>query len=378
MDIKEKIALVFQYTDILEKGWLDIYSNVTGGDTVICQYGYGTEEWVRYMLRSVAVHMPFIGDIYMITPSEAHIPGWMDNIHEDGICFISPEEFIPDVYLPCLNPRTAEMFLGNIDVLPERFIYVRTGAFALRDMTCDMFFDADGLPVQYWPDMTDTYDMTLCRELTGGDRKGCLNPYTAFVPCLKSTFLEMSDVYGERIYSHMSQTLFQGSRTPTVMLMACYQYLTYAASAHADGWTEAVWDGKDMADDAYMVKSMPGCLGTLMPLMHRLYDAVTAPCETVPMTDAAPEEDRDELVYKDMYMELKRKYDAYTAGEASRLSDLEEMRRRLLKAEADLAMTRSRLDLETRKHMDTAQRLEHAKETCRELRAMCRDARADR
>ena len=108
---------VITYVDGLDPEWQESYRTSIGGPSKGKQYrDWGT---LRYLLRGIERHLPFVRNVYLVV------------LHRD----IIPEEF-----LPVFSSSAIEMFLHRIPGLDEEFLYLNDDFFPLRDCKPDYFF----------------------------------------------------------------------------------------------------------------------------------------------------------------------------------------------------------------------------------------------
>ncbi|HQB27605.1 MAG TPA: Stealth CR1 domain-containing protein [Paludibacter sp.] len=112
---------------------------------------YVNNDELKYSLRSVEKHLPWIRKIFIITDNQT--PSWLD-IHHPKITIVDHREILPPEALPCFNSRVIEYFMYRIPDLSEYFLYANDDMFVNTNLLPSFFFGTDGLPIvrlQYLP-----------------------------------------------------------------------------------------------------------------------------------------------------------------------------------------------------------------------------------
>lgn len=96
---------------------------------------------LKYSLRSVNMHMPWVNHIYIFMNSPKKMPSWMKN--NKKITFIEHDElFKTDT--PNTNSNALETYLHKIPGLSEHFIYFNDDVFVGRSLHYTEFFSPEG------------------------------------------------------------------------------------------------------------------------------------------------------------------------------------------------------------------------------------------
>ena len=141
------IDLVYLWVDGSDPIWLE------KRNTTLKKHNRPTEELkgryedndeLRYSLRSVEKHAPWIRHIYIVTDNQT--PAWLNADHPQ-ITIIDHKDILPPEALPCFNSVIIEYFLYKIPNLSEHFILANDDTFFNRDVTPDFFFKDDGYPI---------------------------------------------------------------------------------------------------------------------------------------------------------------------------------------------------------------------------------------
>ncbi|MBR2125217.1 MAG: Stealth CR1 domain-containing protein [Akkermansia sp.] len=101
---------------------------------------------LKYSLRSVVMHMPWIHHIYIVTNNQ--IPKWF-RPHEK-ITIVDHSEILPESARPCFNSQALECCLHKIPNLAEHFIYANDDMFVGRKITPNFFYERMGKPIVRW------------------------------------------------------------------------------------------------------------------------------------------------------------------------------------------------------------------------------------
>ena len=67
---------VITYVNSLDPVWRDEYSSVVGGKMLSKRYrDWGT---LKYLLRGIERHIPFVGNVFLVVSGETQVPDWVD------------------------------------------------------------------------------------------------------------------------------------------------------------------------------------------------------------------------------------------------------------------------------------------------------------
>ncbi|MBV2151780.1 stealth family protein [Kitasatospora sp. SUK 42] len=99
---------------------------------------------LRYCLRALAAHAPWIRHVYLVTDDQ--VPHWLDT-DEPGLTVVSHRElFAGTDGGPVFNSHAIESRLHLIPGLAEHFLYVNDDVFLGRPLVPEDFFLGNGLP----------------------------------------------------------------------------------------------------------------------------------------------------------------------------------------------------------------------------------------
>lgn len=126
---------VITYVNGLDPAWQEAYASRVG--TAI--NGKHFRDWgtLRYLLRGIETHLPFVRKVYLVVWDESQVPDWADRT---TLRIVLHKDIIPGQYLPVFNSTAIEMFLHRIPGLDEEFLYLNDDFFPVRDCRPDYFF----------------------------------------------------------------------------------------------------------------------------------------------------------------------------------------------------------------------------------------------
>ncbi|MFF7755780.1 stealth family protein [Streptomyces sp. NPDC007971] len=104
---------------------------------------YADHDELRYSLRSLSMHAPWIRNIYLVTDDQT--PPWLDT-DQPGIQVVSHRDiFSRQEFLPTFNSHAIESQLHHISGLSEHFLYFNDDVFLGSEVLPEDFFLANGL-----------------------------------------------------------------------------------------------------------------------------------------------------------------------------------------------------------------------------------------
>ena len=126
---------VITYVNGLDPVWLESYRSCVG-DGINAKHfrDWGT---LRFLLRGIEVHMPFIKNVFLVVSGESQVPEWADR---SRLKVVLHRDIIPERFLPVFNSASIEIFLHRIPGLDREFIYFNDDIFPLRDCRPEDFF----------------------------------------------------------------------------------------------------------------------------------------------------------------------------------------------------------------------------------------------
>jgi glycosyltransferase involved in cell wall biosynthesis len=110
---------------------------------------------LRFSLRSLAAHLPWVRRIYLVT--DAQRPDWL--VEDERLTVVDHRELFPDSsVLPVFNSHAIETVLHRIPGLAEHFLYLNDDGFFLREQTPQQYFTAAGA-ARFFPSPTKINDL---------------------------------------------------------------------------------------------------------------------------------------------------------------------------------------------------------------------------
>lgn len=151
-----EIDLVYLWVDGSDPKWLERRNRVLknlkrDADTTELKGRYGNHNELKYSLRSVEKHLPWIRNIYIVTDNQ--IPFWL-NVNNEKVKIINHQEILPAAAIPCFNSVVIEYFVYKIPNLSEHFLLANDDLFVNKDLKPSFFFSNRALPkirLQYQP-----------------------------------------------------------------------------------------------------------------------------------------------------------------------------------------------------------------------------------
>jgi hypothetical protein len=212
------IDLVYLWVDGNDPAWKARKNNFLGtenpADDTNCPGRYADNDELRYSLRSVERHAPWIRRIFIVTDNQT--PSWLDRSHP-RIQIVDHRDILPTAALPCYNSVVLEYYLYRIPGLAEHFLYGNDDMFLNAPLTPSFFFAADGFPHvrlrrkpfglwRYrWKEWTrqelSTYRITILRA--GRLIESCFGKFYSGVPH------HNVDAYRKTDYQTVVETLFK-------------------------------------------------------------------------------------------------------------------------------------------------------------------------
>jgi hypothetical protein len=110
------------------------------------QARFRDNEELRYSMRSLALHAPWIRSVILVTDGQT--PAWLKRDHP-SIRIVDHTEFIPSRFLPTFNSHVIEAYLHAVPGLAEHYIYLNDDVFLARPCRQTDFFTPNGLPLAF-------------------------------------------------------------------------------------------------------------------------------------------------------------------------------------------------------------------------------------
>jgi hypothetical protein len=134
-----KIDVVYTWVDGNDPAWQkqkEIYTGKPKGDSI---YRYNSTDELKYSLRSLYKHAPWINKIYIVV-ADLQKPRFVNENHPK-IKIIQHSDIIPIRYLPTFNSIAIETCIHHIPGLEEHFLYFNDDCFLGNDITPEDIFN---------------------------------------------------------------------------------------------------------------------------------------------------------------------------------------------------------------------------------------------
>ena len=217
--------IVITYVDGNDPVWKTDYEKYT--NVPVMQKRFRDWGTLKYLMRGIQVHMPFIRNVYLVVSHPSQVPEWADT---DNLKIVLHKDIIPQEYLPTFNCNPIEMHLHRIPGLDEQFLYFNDDMFPVGDCSPDDFF-CEGRPViGYYRHLFSTgMYKKICRNSDSLARKALgMRPSVFFTrpqhicsPMLKSECDELYDKVNAEI------RVTSACRTRTAGNLNQYLFLDY-------------------------------------------------------------------------------------------------------------------------------------------------------
>ena len=225
---------VITYVNGLDPVWLESYRSCVG-DGINAKHfrDWGT---LKYLLRGIEVHMPFIRNVFLVVSGESQVPLWADR---SRLKVVLHSDIIPERFLPVFNSASIEIFLHRIPGLDREFIYFNDDIFPLRDSRPEDFFREGRAAAHFGSHLlaTGMYKHhsrngdRLARASAGlGPRALFRRPQHACTALLRSVFEEVWSMEGERLEASVSP--LRSEDNVNFSVFADYAYYTGRTFPH--------------------------------------------------------------------------------------------------------------------------------------------------
>lgn len=137
-----EIDLVYLWVDGNDPNWLAKKNSFTSIKSET-KGRYQDNQELKYALRSVDKHLPWIRTIFILTDNQ--VPAFLDVDHPK-IKIIDHTEVMSEEMLPNFNSSVIEHFIYKIPGLSEHYLYSNDDMFVNADLAPSFFFD-EGRPI---------------------------------------------------------------------------------------------------------------------------------------------------------------------------------------------------------------------------------------
>lgn len=107
---------------------------------------YASNDELRYSLRSVERHAPWVRKVFIVLNDENAPPPWL-NCSSPRVSIVHLSDFMPPEHLPTFNSVPIEFGIANIPEVSERFLYANDDMFFAQGVSPGFFFARDGYPI---------------------------------------------------------------------------------------------------------------------------------------------------------------------------------------------------------------------------------------
>lgn len=140
------IDLVYLWVDSTDPVWqakkIEALTTLGGHTPAPFAARFRNHDELKYSLRSVAKHAPFIRNIYIITNQQR--PTWLNSEARDLFVIDHKDIFSDSSCLPCFSSNAIETVMHRIHGLSEFFLYANDDMFFLNNVTAEDFLLGNG------------------------------------------------------------------------------------------------------------------------------------------------------------------------------------------------------------------------------------------
>lgn len=143
------IDLVYLWVNGNDPKWIAKRDACVGKPTLTtenCDGRYADSGELKYSLRSIEKHAPWIRRIFIVTDDQR--PVWLDTSHPK-IQIVDHKEILPAESLPCFNSTIIEHHFDKIPGLSEHFLFANDDMLLNQPVSPSTFFAPDGTPYIY-------------------------------------------------------------------------------------------------------------------------------------------------------------------------------------------------------------------------------------
>lgn len=223
------IDYVIPFVDCSDKKWFFEYKKY-----VSCPYDWSNNatrfrdwETLRYQLRSIEKHMPWIRNVFIVMSiSKTQIPKWLNTQHEN-VHIVWDWEIVPNEYLPVFNSNVIDLYIPRIEGLSEHYLYACDDYIVMRRLKSEDFFTENGIKLKIG--QYKFMDWTYTRTIINSNLLICPQHVTkidtyflalycdhAIVPHLKSENLKVMERHHQEIEDSISR--FRESKNLTWLI----------------------------------------------------------------------------------------------------------------------------------------------------------------
>lgn len=137
--------IVITYVDGNDPVWKEDYKRFA--KVPVMQKRFRDWGTLKYLLRGIAVNMPFIRNVYLVVSHESQIPQWAVGT---DLKVVLHSDIIPNEYLPTFNCNPIEMHLHRIEGLDEEYLYFNDDMYPVGKCGPEDFFSEGKAKIGYY------------------------------------------------------------------------------------------------------------------------------------------------------------------------------------------------------------------------------------
>ena len=219
--------VVITYVDGLDPLWQKDYEEHTNIPILEKRFrDWGT---LRYLMRGVAVNMPFIRKVHLVVASDSQVPKW---VNRNEVNVVLHKDIIPEKFLPTFNCNPIELHLHRIKDLDEQYVYFNDDVFPLKKCEpTDFFVDGKGqlgmcrhlLSIDMFKKICRNSDVMARRALGMKPSLFFLRPQHVCTPMIKSECEALYESVKDEL--HASITMTRTAKNVSQYVFLNYMYL---------------------------------------------------------------------------------------------------------------------------------------------------------
>ena len=219
--------VVITYVDGLDPLWQKDYEEHTNIPILEKRFrDWGT---LRYLMRGVAVNMPFIRKVHLVVARDSQVPKW---VNRNEVNVVLHKDIIPEKFLPTFNCNPIELHLHRIKDLDEQYVYFNDDVFPLKKCEpTDFFVDGKGqlgmsrhlLSIDMFKKICRNSDVMARRALGMNPSLFFLRPQHVCTPMIKSECEALYESVKDEL--HASITMTRTAKNVSQYVFLNYMYL---------------------------------------------------------------------------------------------------------------------------------------------------------
>ena len=219
--------VVITYVDGLDPLWQRDYEEHTNIPILEKRFrDWGT---LRYLMRGVAVNMPFIRKVHLVVARDSQVPKW---VNRNEVNVVLHKDIIPEKFLPTFNCNPIELHLHRIKDLDEQYVYFNDDVFPLKKCEpTDFFVDGKGqlgisrhlLSIDMFKKICRNSDVMARRALGMKPSLFFLRPQHVCTPMIKSECEALYESVKDEL--HASITMTRTAKNVSQYVFLNYMYL---------------------------------------------------------------------------------------------------------------------------------------------------------